>query len=219
MAAHGWIKGFTTNPTHMRKAGVKDYRAFALDLLSVIRDRPISFEVFADAFDEMERQAREIASWGPNVLVKIPISNTQGKPADDLVQRLARAQVALNVTAVMTLAQVEAASDALAEGPPSVISVFAGRIADTGRDPVPHMKSALEIVQRHPGQRLLWASPRELLNLLQADDMGCHIITMTNDLLEKMTLLGKDLDAFSLETVQMFYTDARKAGYELGVAL
>lgn len=215
MARKPYISGFTTNPTLMRKAGIGDYRAFALGVLDVIRDRPISFEVFSDDFDEMERQAREIASWGENVYVKIPVTNTAGQLTTELVRRLARAGVQLNVTALLTLDQVRAVSAALGDGPPSYISVFAGRIADTGRDPVPLMAEAVAIMRPFPRQELIWASPRELLNIFQADEVGCHVITATSDVLKKLDLVGKDLAAYSLETVRMFRDDAVKAGYEL----
>lgn len=209
------IQGFTTNPTLMRKAGVTDYRAFAREVLAAIPDRPISFEVFSDEFVEMERQAREIAGWGDHVYVKIPVTNTRREPAYDLVHRLSHAGVKLNVTALMTLEQVRAVVDALSGGAPSNVSVFAGRIADTGRDPVPHMKAALEIVRVAPHAELIWASPRELLNVFQAHEMGCHIITVTTDILRKLSLVGKDLADYSLETVRMFHDDAKAAGYRL----
>ena len=209
------IRGFTTNPTLMRKAGVREYRGFAREVLDAIPDRPISFEVFADEFEAMERQALEIASWGRQVYVKIPITNTLGAPSNAVVQRLARRGVKLNITAITTLEQVRSISAALADGPSSYVSVFAGRIADTGRDPVPLMAEAVEILRPHPNLELLWASPRELLNVFQADAIGCHIITATPDLLKKLSLVGKDLGEFSLDTVKMFYEDARKAGYSL----
>lgn len=209
------IKGFTTNPTLMRKAGVSDYEAFALDILTTIRDRPISFEVFSDEFDEMSRQARKIARWGENVYVKIPVTNTRQEFSGDLIRELARTGVKLNVTAILTLDQVRNVSAALAGGPPAVVSVFAGRIADTGHDPVPLMAAALELLRPYPNIELLWASPRELLNVIQADTIGCHIITATNDILKKLDLLGKPLREFSLETVKMFREDAVKAGYNL----
>ena len=210
------IAGFTTNPTLMRQAGVADYRAFAREVLAAIRDRPISFEVFADDFAEMRRQALEISGWGPNVYVKIPITNTAGARSEALVRELSRAGVKLNVTALCTLAQVRETAAALAGGAPGVISVFAGRIADTGRDPVPHMREALAVCRAaDAGIELLWASPRELLNIVQAAEVGCDIITVTPDLLKKLPLVGKDLGAFSLETVQMFHRDAESAGYKL----
>jgi len=209
------IKGFTTNPTLMRKAGLTDYQAFARQVLAAIPDRPISFEVFSDEFAEMERQAHEIATWGEHVYVKIPVSNTRREPAYDLVRRLSHTGVKVNVTAIMTLEQVQAVTDALAGGAPSNISVFAGRIADTGRDPVPHLKAALEIMKAAPAAELIWASPRELLNVFQAHEIGCHIITVTNDILKKLSLVGKDLGDYSLETVKMFRDDAVAAGFRI----
>jgi transaldolase len=209
------IKGFTTNPTLMRKAGLTDYRAFAREVVAAIPDRPISFEVFSDEFAEMERQAREIATWGEHVYVKVPVTNTRREPAYDLVNRLSHAGVKLNVTALMTLEQVQAVTDALKGGAPSNISVFAGRIADTGRDPVPHMKAALEIMKVEPRAELIWASPRELLNVFQAHEIGCHIITVTNDILKKLSLRDKNLADYSLETVKMFYDDASAAGFRI----
>jgi transaldolase len=209
------IQGFTTNPTLMRKAGVSNYRAFAREVLQAIPDRPISFEVFADEFDEMERQAHEIARWGSNVYVKIPVSNTRHEPAYDLVRRLSHSGVKVNITALMTLEQVRRVADAVAGGAPCCVSVFAGRIADTGRDPMPVMAAAVELLRDLPAAELIWASPRELLNVFQADAVGCHIITATSDILKKLALVGKDLDQFSLETVQMFYNDAQKVGYTL----
>jgi transaldolase len=216
LAKNPRISGFTTNPTLMRKAGVADYRAFAREVLAAIRDRPISFEVFADELPEMKRQALEIATWGENVYVKIPVTNTRREPATALVRELASAGVKLNVTAICTLDQVRAIADALGGGAPSVVSVFAGRIADTGRDPVPLMKEALGICRAADARiELLWASPRELLNMIQAAEVGCDIITVTPDLLAKLPLVGKDLAEFSLETVQMFYRDAQAAGFKL----
>ena len=209
------IKGFTTNPTLMRKAGVTDYPAFARDIISAIPDRPISFEVFSDEFDEMERQATMIAGWGDEIYVKIPITNTRQESSIPLIARLARSGVKLNVTAVMTLPQVRDACEVLAGGPPAVISVFAGRIADTGRDPVPIMAAARELTRMAPNVELLWASPRELLNIFQADEVGCDIITATSDVLRKLELVGKDLAEFSLDTVKMFHNDASKAGFRL----
>ena len=209
------IKGFTTNPTLMRKAGIVDYEAFARDILSEIRDRPISLEVFADEFDEMERQGRLIATWGPNVYVKIPVTNTKRQSAADLIHRLSHAGIRLNITAILTLEQVRTIVDALAGGAPSNVSVFAGRIADTGCDPVPLMAKAVEMVSLHPGMELIWASPRELLNIFQADAIGCHIITATPDVLQKLALVGKDLDEYSLDTVKMFHSDALKSGFKV----
>jgi transaldolase len=215
MAANPLIKGFTTNPTLMRKAGIADYRAFARDVLASITDRPISFEVFSDDFDEMEAQAMEIASWGSNVNVKIPVTNTRREFAGPLLSRLSRAGVALNVTAIMTNAQVQRIMDALGGSAPVFISVFAGRIADTGRDPLPIMREAVEQMRQRANTELIWASPRELLNIFQADEIGCQIITVTNDILKKLEGVGKDLDQFSLETVEMFRNDAVKAGYRI----
>jgi len=210
-----YIKGFTTNPTLMRQAGVVDYAAFARAILQAIPDRPVSFEVFSDEFDEMERQARLLATWGANVYVKIPVTNTRRESSAPLIRRLALAGIQLNVTAMMTLAQVREVSAALAGGASSYVSVFAGRIADTGRDPMPLMAAAVELLRPYPNLELIWASPRELLNVFHADAVGCHIITVTNDVLKKLRLVGKDLDEFSLDTVQMFYNDAAKAGYTL----
>ena len=217
LAANPRIQGFTTNPTLMRAAGVTDYKAFSLDVLKVIGSRPVSFEVFADDFPTMEAQAREIATWGDNVYVKIPVSNTKGESSGPLISSLAKAGVKLNVTAIMTLDQVKEVGEALDPAVPAVVSVFAGRVADTGRDPVPHMAQALELLRDRPKAELLWASPRELLNIFQADAIGCHIITVTNDLLAKLSLVGKDLDEYSLETVLMFYKDAVGAGFSIDV--
>lgn len=214
---HPLVKGFTTNPTLMRKAGITDYESFARDVVAAIPDKPISFEVFSDDFAEMERQARHIASWGENVYVKIPISNTAGESAAPLVRRLASAGVKLNVTALMTLGQVHAMTEALASAPSAYISVFAGRIADSGRDPIPIMQASLAIIAAHPQLELIWASPREVLNIVQANQIGCHIITVTNDLMAKMSLFGKDLQEFSIDTVKMFRNDAIGAGYKLKV--
>ena len=210
-----YIQGFTTNPTLMKKVGISDYEAFAHDILQAIPDRPISFEVFADDFDEMERQALKIRTWGENVYVKIPVSNTRQQMSYDLIGKLADAGVHLNITAILTLEQVNAVADAVKNGPASVVSVFAGRIADTGLDPVPLMSKALEILEVAPQAELLWASPREGLHIYQADAIGCHIITATNDIIRKLSLSGKDLAQYSLETVQMFYDDASRAGYQL----
>jgi len=209
------IRGFTTNPTMMRKAGIADYEAFAKDILSAVPDRPISFEVFADEFDEMERQALKISGWGDNVYTKIPVTNTRRESSLDLICRLAKSGAKLNVNALMTLDQVRDVGAALAGGPSAYVSVFAGRIADTGRDPVPLMAAAVELLRAYPNLELIWASPRELLNIFQADSVGCHIITATHDLLQKLTLVGKDLDDYSLETVQMFHRDATQAGFTL----
>jgi transaldolase len=219
MAADPRIAGFTTNPTLMRAAGVADYKAFAHEVLRTVADRPVSFEVFADDFPTMEAQAREIASWGRNIYVKVPVSNTRGGSASQLISRLSKAGIKLNVTAVMTLEQVAEACAALSERVPAVISVFAGRIADTGRDPVPHMVEALRLLRARPRAELLWASPRELLNVFQADDIGCHIITVTPDVLRKLALVGKDLGAYSRETVAMFHRDAMAANFTIPLAV
>lgn len=217
MYANPLIKGFTTNPTLMRKAGVADYKAFAREVLAAIPDRPISFEVFADDFDEMERQAYEIASWGKNVNVKIPVTNTKRQFSGPLVERLSKAGVQVNVTAILDLEQVRQVADCLAPQTPAIVSVFAGRIADTGRDPVPLMAEAVRVLKAKPKAELIWASPRELLNIFQADSIGCHIITATNDILKKLSLVGKDLPDYSLETVEMFHKDASAAGYNIAI--
>lgn len=214
-----YISGFTTNPTLMRKAGIQDYRQFAKLVLEQVTDLPISFEVFADDFDEMEEQAIEIASWGENVNVKIPITNTEGRSSRQLLERLAAKKIKLNVTAIMTERQIQSVIPALAGGPDTFISVFAGRIADTGRDPLPLMRWAVAMLEDHSNLQLIWASPRELLNVVQAHEIGCHVITVTGDILKKLELIGKDLGEYSLETVKMFYDDARKAGYSLDRAM
>lgn len=210
-----FIKGLTTNPSLMRKAGITDYRGFAKEILSEIKDKPISFEVFSDEFAEMERQAFEIASWADNVYLKIPVTNTKQETAYALINKLAHQGVKVNVTAIMTLAQMREVVHSLNPQVPSYISVFAGRIADTGRDPLPLMVGALELMQAIPSAELIWASPRELLNIFQADAIGCHIITVTNELLKKIALIGYDLASYSLDTVKMFYTDALAAGFSL----
>lgn len=209
------VSGFTTNPTLMRKAGVTDYETFARKALGLIGDRPISFEVFSDEFEEMERQARRIATWGDNVYVKIPVTNTRREFADQLVRRLSAGGIKLNVTAILTLVQAKRVTASLANGAPSVISVFAGRIADTGVDPVPLMRKAIEQASDYKSIELLWASPRELLNVMQASEIGCHIITVTPDILAKLDMLGRDLADYSLDTVKMFYSDAQAAGFRL----
>lgn len=209
------IKGFTTNPTLMRKAGVTHYENFAKEILREVTDRPISFEVFSDGFPEMESQAMKLTSWGDNVYVKIPVTNTRGESSAPLIARLAKRGVKINATALLTLAQVQTVARSLAGGPPSQISVFAGRIADTGMDPLPIMRAALEAIAPHPNIELIWASPREILNVVQADAIRCHIITVTPDLLMKLPLLGSDLAELSLETVRMFHRDATVAGYKL----
>jgi transaldolase len=213
--ANPHVRGFTTNPSLMRKAGVAGYEAFARDILEAIPDRPISLEVFADDFPEMERQALKLASWGPNVYVKIPVMNTRRESSCALIRKLSHDGVKVNVTAMFTLDQVREVTDALAGGAPSNESVFAGRIADTGVDPCPIMAAAVEILRPHPQIELIWASPREILNLVQADQVGCHIITATPDILRKLNLLGKDLDEYSLDTVKMFHEDAARSGYTL----
>jgi transaldolase len=210
-----FIKGFTTNPTLMRKAGIVRYEGFAMDVLAAIPDRPISFEVFADEFDDMERQARRIAKWGKYVSVKIPITNTRRESAIPLIRKLSQDGVPLNVTAMLTLDQVDDVVDAVRGGAPCFVSVFAGRIADTGRDPVPIMAAAVDKLKAAANAELIWASPRELLNIFHADQIGCHVITVTNDILKKLQLVGKDLEDYSLDTVKMFYEDGRAAGYRL----
>ncbi|MDP7674928.1 MAG: transaldolase [Dehalococcoidia bacterium] len=209
------ISGFTTNPTLMKIAGVSDYEAFAKDILTQIPDKPISFEVFSDEFDEMERQALDITSWGENVYVKIPITNTKGESSVPLVATLSGNGVKVNVTAMFTVEQVQSVIPGLSKGPGSYVSVFAGRIADAGLDPLPIMREVLGLIKDYPGIELIWASPRELYNVVQANDIGCDIITATNSILKKLPSLGKDLNQFSLETVQMFYDDASEAGYTL----
>ena len=216
LAANPVIKGFTTNPTLARNAGVTDYEEFGRKVLAAVPDRPVSLEVFADDFPEMLRQARAIASWGKNVNVKIPVTNTKREFAGDVIRRLSAEGVVVNVTAIMTAEQVERVAECLAPDTPAIVSVFAGRVADTGVDPVPLMANALGALQQRPKAELLWASPRELLNVFQADAIGCHIITATKDVLAKLSLVGKDLDAYSLETVQMFRRDAVAAGFEIG---
>jgi transaldolase len=215
MYAKPYIKGMTTNPTLMRKVGITDYKAFAKDILHAIPDRPISFEVFSDDFAEMERQALEIAGWGDNVYVKIPVTNTKREPSYELVRKLAKRKVKLNVTALLALHQVRDVVAALNPEVPSCISVFAGRIADTGRDPLPIMAAAVQLLKLNPKAELIWASPRELLNIFHADQVGCHIITVTNDILKKLSLVGFDLDDYSLDTVKMFHNDASAAGFKL----
>ncbi len=212
----GTVKGFTTNPTLMRKIGITDYQAFAHEALAAVGGMPISFEVFADDFEEMERQAKLIATWGDAVYVKIPITNTRAESSIPLIARLSAAGVKLNVTAILTLDQVREVVAALDPATPAIVSVFAGRIADTGVDPVPLMREAASICAARPKAELLWASPRELLNIFQADEVGCHIITVTSDILKKLvTMVGKPLDELSLDTVKMFYNDATAAGFQL----
>jgi transaldolase len=215
MSRKPWIRGFTTNPTLMRKAGVSDYRGFAIDVLRAIPDRPISFEVFSDEFEQMAQQAREIASWGTNVFVKVPVTNTRGESSANVVRDLTVTGIRVNVTAILGLDQVRDMIRALEGGSPAYVSVFAGRVADTGRDPVPLMAAAVELARLAPNVEVIWASPRELLNIYQADAIGCQIIAVTNDILGKLDLVGKDLGAYSLETVQMFRNDALQAGFTL----
>jgi transaldolase len=215
MNAKPLIQGLTTNPTLMKKVGITDYRAFCKDILTTIKEKPLSFEVFSDDFTEMERQAMEIASWGSNVYVKIPVTNTKKETCYALVKKLTAQGVKVNVTALMTLAQTRDVVAALNPTVPSYVSIFAGRIADTGRDPVPLMAAAVEMLKVAPAAELIWASPRELLNIFQADDIGCQVITVTNDLIKKLSLVGYDLEEYSLDTVKMFYNDAVAAGFKL----
>ncbi len=217
MYSNPLISGFTTNPTLMKKAGITDYELFAREVVTLIKDRPISLEVFSDSFAEMESQAREIATWGQNIYVKIPITNTLGESSAPLIERLSNAGIKVNVTAIMTMQQVFEVIPALKNSPGAYVSIFAGRIADTGRDPLPVMKQAVRTLRKHPHIELIWASPRELLNIVQASEIGCHVITVTNDILKKLPTIGKNLDQFSLETVEMFYNDACAAGFKLGV--
>jgi transaldolase len=218
LSARPWVRGFTTNPTLMRKAGVEDYEAFAQEILELVPDRPISFEVFSDDPAEMEDQARTISSWGDNVFVKIPITDTSGRASAAVARRLSGSGVKLNITALTTSEQVAAVAGWLADGVPAFVSLFAGRVADTGRDPLPIMSAALDVLRPHPHLELIWASPREVLNIIQAAEIGCHVITVTHDLLRKLSSLGRDLDEFSLATVKMFYEDGQAAGYTLRTA-
>ena len=215
MNSKTFIKGFTTNPSLMRKTGIKNYETFAKDILSIIKEKPISFEVFSDDFDEMEKQAIKIASWADNVYVKIPITNTKKQNSANLIKRLSEKKVKLNITAIMTLDQVKTAIKMLDKKIPNIISVFAGRIADTGRDPIPIMKDCLNEVKNNPNSELLWASSRELLNIIQADSIGCHIITVTNDIINKLKLINLDLEEYSLNTVKAFYKDASEANFNI----
>ena len=210
-----YIRGLTTNPTLMRKAGITDYPSFCKSILKKISDKPLSFEVFSDDFEEMRRQALEIASWGDNVYVKVPITNTKRETCYDMVRSLSDEGVQLNITAIMTLDQVEKVVNSLNPGVPSYVSVFAGRIADTGRDPIPIMENCLELLSGNKDAELIWASPRELLNIIQASEIGCHIITVTNDILRKLDLLEYDLTSYSLDTVKMFYDDDVAAGFKI----
>ena len=206
------ISGFTTNPTLMRRSGVSDYTTFAKEVLTAVTELPISFEVVANEFDEMRRQALLIASWGANVYVKIPVTNTRGESSNELIRELSLEGIKLNVTAILSLRQVWTVARALAEGDSAVVSVFAGRVADTGRDPIPLMVAALDILTDVPQAELLWASPREILNVVQADRIGCHIVTVTHDLLKKLGGLGRDLEDVSRDTVLMFNNDAQQSG-------
>ena len=215
MNSKTFIKGLTTNPTLMKKAGIKDYELFAKDILSTIKEKPISFEVFSDDFSDMERQAMEITSWADNVYVKIPITNTKKETSKELIKRLAGRKVKLNITAIMTLDQVKTVLSVLDNKVPSIISVFAGRIADTGEDPIPLMKECLKEIKINPKSELLWASPRELLNVIQADQIGCHIITVTKDIINKLKLINYDLNEYSLDTVKKFYNDAAEANFKI----
>ncbi|WP_446743792.1 transaldolase [Silvibacterium acidisoli] len=215
LSSHPWIRGFTTNPSLMRKAGVLDYERFGRELLASVPDRPVSLEVFADTPEEMEAQAAAIASWGKNVNVKIPVTNQAGEFMGPLIRRLSQAGIAVNVTAIMTIFQVEAVAEVLAPATPAIVSVFAGRIADTGVDPVPVMQQAAAILRSRPCAELLWASPREPLNIFQANDAGCHIITVPPEMLQKLNLIGKDLSDYSRETVSMFYRDALASAYRI----
>ena len=215
MASKTFIRGLTTNPTLMKKAGIKDYEAFAKDILSTIKEKPISFEVFSDDFDEMEKQAMKITSWADNVYVKIPVTNTKKESSKELIKRLIEKKVKLNITAIMTLDQVKTVLSVLDNKVPSIISVFAGRIADTGKDPIPLMKECLTEMKINPKSELLWASPRELLNIIQADQIGCHIITVTKDVIKKLKLVNYNLEDYSLDTVKMFYKDAVDAGFKI----
>ena len=215
MAKNPIIKGFTTNPTLMRKAGISDYKKFALEVIEAVPDRPISFEVFSDDFDEMYSQAMEIGSWGNNVNIKVPVTNTRNEFSGDLIKKLSAQGLFVNVTALMTLDQVKMVMDSLKGDAPAYISVFAGRIADTGRDPMPVMTKAAEISRTRSNTEIIWASPRELLNVFQANESGVQIITVANDILNKLSLVGKDLETYSLETVQMFRNDALKAGFTI----
>ena len=215
MNSKTFIKGLTTNPTLMKKAGIKDYETFAKDILSTIKEKPISFEVFSDDFDDMERQAMKITSWAENIYVKIPITNTKRESSKELIKRLAEKKVKLNITAIFTLDQVKTVLSVLNEDVPSIISVFAGRVADTGGDPVLLMKECLKATKTNLKSELLWASPRELLNIIQADEIGCHIITVTKDIIKKLQLINYSLEDYSLDTVKMFYKDAVDAGFKI----
>ena len=215
MSSKTFIKGLTTNPSLMKKAGVKDYETFAKDILSTIKEKPISFEVFSDDFDDMEKQAMKIASWADNVYVKIPITNTKKESSKELIKRLAEKKVKLNITAIFTVDQVKTALASLDNNVPSIISVFCGRIADTGRDPIPLMNDCLNEMKINSKSELLWASPRELINIIQADKIGCHIITVSNDIIKKLQFINYDLEKYSLDTVKAFYKDAVDANFNI----
>jgi transaldolase len=215
MASKPYISGLTTNPTLMRKSGVKDYELFAKEALESIDSKPISFEVFSDEIDEMKAQGKKIASWGDNVYVKIPITNTRGESTKSALLYLTDQGIKVNVTALMTTTQIEEIVDVLNPSTPSYVSIFAGRIADTARDPIPMIRESLEILSKNPNSELIWASPRELLNIFQANEVGCHVITATNEILKKLELINKDLADYSLETVKMFYNDAKASGYKI----
>jgi transaldolase len=215
MYSKNFVKGLTTNPSLMKKEGIRNYKDFCIDILKLIKDKPISFEVFSDDFNEMERQALEIASWADNVYVKIPITNTKKETCYQAIKKLSKNNVKLNITAIMTLSQVEEVVSVLQPNVPSYVSIFAGRIADTGIDPVPMMAEAVQLLKSLPASELIWASPRELLNIFQADSIGCQIITVTNDILKKLSLIDYDLNQYSLDTVKMFYNDAVDAGFKL----
>ena len=215
MNSNTFIKGLTTNPSLMKKAGIKDYEAFAKDILSVIKEKPISFEVFSDEFDEMEKQAARIASWADNVYVKIPITNTKKASSAELIKRLAKRKVKINITAIMNIDQVKTIMPVLNHEVPSIISVFAGRIADTGRDPIPLMKNCLIEIKKNSKAELLWASSRELLNIFQADQIGCHVITVTKDIIKKLQIVGYDLEEYSLDTVKTFHKDAVDSNFKI----
>lgn len=215
MSSKSYISGLTTNPTLMRKAGIVNYRSFAIETLSLIKHKPISFEVFSDDLDEMMRQGTEIANWGQNVFVKIPITTTTGESTDPVINFLTSKNIKVNVTALMTIDQVERVSKVLNPRVPSYVSIFAGRIADTGKNPIPTMEESLRILQNNPFAELIWASPRELLNIIQANEIGCHIITATNDIIKKLDLLNYSLTKYSLDTVKMFHNDAKESKFEI----
>lgn len=215
MASKPYIQGLTTNPTLMRKAGITDYRKFAQEVLGHIKNKPISFEVFSDDLEDMKRQGTEIASWADNVYVKIPVTNSEGESTNSVIKFLTSRSVKVNITAIMTLEQVKNVAAVLKTDVPSYVSVFAGRIADTGRNPLPIMEESLRILKDNQKAELIWASPRELLNVFQANEIDCHIITATNDILKKLDLINYDLAKYSLDTVKMFYNDAKNANFKI----